>query len=177
MGIASLARSGHPDRLGMSSGCLLGREGTGKDLVVAEVYVQRKLIINTLHIESRHVADNTLQRSVNLHLDHEQVWIYLGRASKLLVFIVLRPAFYAERLATFVHIRIRYDSARVQTDFGVQPSVFMGRIAEMVFPKQHQVIEQCFRTPNRVGEGMLPIVEAAPLYPHLLTEEVNGKVT
>lgn len=32
-----------------------------------------------------------------------------------------------------------------------------------------------FRTLCRVGEGMLPVVEGASLYPHLLTEETDGK--
>ena len=46
----------------------------------------------------------------------------------------------------------------------------------MVFLEQRQAVEQCFRTLCRVGEGMLPVVEAAPLYPHLLTEEIDRKV-
>lgn len=59
----------------------------GEDLVISQIHVQRKLIVNTFHIETCHVTDNTLQWPVNLHFGHEQVQIYPERVSGLLVFI------------------------------------------------------------------------------------------
>ena len=112
----------------------------GENLVVPEIHVQRKLV-NTLHIESCHITDNTLQWPVNLHLGHKQVRIDLERVSGLLVLIVFRPALHTERLAAFVRVRIRHHSACIQTDFGIQPSVSMRRITKMVFLEQRQVAE------------------------------------
>lgn len=91
----------------------------GENLVVPEIHVQRKLIVNTLHIESCHVIDNALQWPVNLYFGHEQVRICLERVTGLLVFIVFRLALHSERPAAFVRIRIRHDGACIQTDFGV----------------------------------------------------------
>ena len=113
----------------------------GEDLVVPEIHVQRKFIVYAFHIESCHVTDNALQWPVKLHLGHEQVRIYLERVSGLLVFIVFRPTLHSERPAAFVRIRIRHDSACIQTDFGVQSSVSVRRKTEMVFLEQRQVVE------------------------------------
>lgn len=113
----------------------------GEDLVVPEIHVQRKPIINALHIESCHITDDTLQWPVNLHLGHKQVRIDLERVSGLLVLIVFRPALHPERLAAFVRVRIRHHIACIQTDFGIQPSVSMRRITEMVFLEQRKVAE------------------------------------
>lgn|GEM_PF-4315773 len=83
-----------------------GRKSVSENLVVPKIHVQGKLIVNTLHIESCHVTDNTLQGSVNLHFAHEQVRIYLKRISGLLILVVFRLALYSENLAAFVRIRI-----------------------------------------------------------------------
>ncbi len=45
-----------------------GRKRMTDDLVVPEIHIQREFVIDALHIESRHVTHNTLQRPVDLHL-------------------------------------------------------------------------------------------------------------
>ncbi len=50
---------------------------------------------------------------------HEQVWIYLERVSRLLVFIVFRLALYSKRLAAFVRVRILY--ATLSSNFNAAP--------------------------------------------------------
>src|SRR5699024_1187627 len=96
-----------------------GRKSVSENLVVPKIHVQGKLIVNTLHIESCHVTDNTLQGSVNLHFAHEQVRIYLTRISGLLILVVFRLALYSENLAAFVRIIISHVNACIQTDLGI----------------------------------------------------------
>ncbi len=47
-----------------------------EDLVVLQIHKQRQLVIDAFYIESCHIADNTLQWLVNIHLCKKQIRVY-----------------------------------------------------------------------------------------------------
>ena len=82
-------------------------------------------------------------------------------------------------LAAFVRVRIGEDKSRVQAEFGVEPSVAVGRIFLMVLPEQEDVVHEVLRSFREVGELFLPAVEAASSDAHdtakRLDRELSGK--
>ena len=50
-----------------------GKKVMTDDCIAPEVHIKRQLTVNTLHTRGRHVADNALQRSVELYLRQKQI--------------------------------------------------------------------------------------------------------
>ncbi len=150
------------------------------NLVVPKIHVQRQFIIHAFHIECGHVADDALQRAVDLDFRKQQVREYSIRVSRFLVLVMLRFALDSGKLAAFVRIGIGEDKSRVQAEFGVEPSVAMGRIFLMVLLEQENVVHEVLRSFREVGELFLPAVEAASLNAHdaakRLDRELSGKL-
>ena len=149
------------------------------NLVVPKVHVQRQFIIHTFHIESCHVADDALQRAVDLDFRKQQVREYSIRVSGLLVLVMLRFTLDSGNLATFMRIGIGEDKSRVQAEFGVEPTVAVGRIFLMVRTEQEDVVHKILRPFREMRELFLPAVKAAPLDAHdaakRLDWELSGK--
>lgn len=83
-----------------------GRKRMTDNLVVPQIHVQRQLIVDTLYIECRHVADDALERAIHIDLGEQQVGINPARLSRLFIVIVFRFALDSRRLAALVSIWI-----------------------------------------------------------------------
>lgn len=82
-------------------------------------------------------------------------------------------ALNADCLAAFVRIRIRHLLAGIQIYLCIQPAIAMRRILQVVFLEQHNRCYQRFFPLRRLGKMRFPIVEAASLDSHHLTQQLD----
>ena len=66
-----------------------GVKGMTDDLIIPEIHIQGEFVIDALHIESRHVTHNALQRPIDLHLRQKQIGKYAVRIAWFLVSVML----------------------------------------------------------------------------------------
>ena len=66
----------------------------------------------------------------------KKVWKYPAWISRLFVLIMLGLTLYSRDLTAFMSVRIRKNKSGIKANFGVQPSVSMGWIFQIVFPEQ-----------------------------------------
>ena len=147
------------------------------DLVVPKIHVERQFIVDAMYPESGHIADNTFQRAGNDELCRQEIRENPERISRLLVLIVLGFALDSGNLAAFVCVWIRHVPPCIKSDLGIQPSVSMGRIFQMILLEQDDRTDQGFSARRGVCQVFLPIVEAAALNPHFLTKHVDRKLS
>ena len=102
-----------------------GGKGMADDLVVPEIHVQGKFMVNAFYTEGGHVAHNALQRSVDLHFGQKKIGEHPVWIARLLVLVMLCLALDACDPAAFMCIRVREDEPGVQANLGIQPSVPM----------------------------------------------------
>lgn len=155
----------------------LGRKGMAYNLVVPQIHVQRQFIIHSLHIEHCHVADDALQRPVDLDFRKKQVREDAVRVSGLLVLVMLRLALDPGHPAAFMRIRIRKGKPCVQAQLCIEPPIAMRRIFVMVFLEQKNITDKIFLPFCRHGELFLPSVEAASPNAHNPSKRLDRKLT
>ena len=74
------------------------------DFVVPQIHVQRQFVIDAFDVKCRHIADDTLERPVHVHLREQQIGVDPALFARLPVAIMPRLALDSGRLAALVRI-------------------------------------------------------------------------
>ena len=84
----------------------LGGQRMADDLVVPQIHVQRQFVIDAFDVKCRHIANDTLERPVHVHLREQQIGVDPALLARLPVAIMPRLALDSGRLAALVRIWI-----------------------------------------------------------------------
>ena len=76
-----------------------------------------------------------------------------------------------------MRIRIRKNKSGIKANFGIQPSVSMGWIFQIVFPEQLHAANETLCPWRRIPKTLLPIIEAAAIDVHGLTKKLYREFT
>ena len=133
----------------------------GKDLVVPKIHIEGQLIIDAIDIESRHVADNTLKRTVNLQLGKEQIGEDTTGFAGLAVSVMPGLAFNAGDPAALVRVRVGEYEAGIEANLRVEPAIPVGREFEMILLKEDDAANKVFGGLCGGVQRVFPVVKRA----------------